>query len=218
MTICRASPTCWAGLTTEAAVAVRRTVYFTTKMKALLPEMNSETRQRVWGVFTAGPSYSVWRALALSLLFLLSAAPVARAQDLEAEGEARPGAETRRPGGGGELLRRLNLAPEQVRQLREIRRRGDPEARALARRLNQARRALDEAIYADSLDEAAIQRHAREVAEAQAALVRLRARTEVRVRQVLTPEQLQTFRELRQQARLEQQRRRRLLRRTPIKP
>ncbi|HYH85863.1 MAG TPA: hypothetical protein VEX60_10455, partial [Pyrinomonadaceae bacterium] len=51
---------------------------------------------------------------------------------------------------------------------------------------------------------------AREVAEAQAALVALRARTELRVRRVLTPAQLQTFRDLRLQARRNQRLQRRL--------
>ena len=84
-----------------------------------------------------------------------------------------------------------------------------PQARALNQRLNQARRALDEAIYSDAVDEALIEQRARDVAEAQAALVRLRAQTELRVRRVLTPEQLQTFRRLRFEARRRQQQMRR---------
>lgn len=108
------------------------------------------------------------------------------------------------------LLMQLNLSPEQVGQMREIQSQSAPEARALNRRLNQARRALDETIYADSLDETLIGQRAREVAEAQAALVALRARTELRVRRVLTPAQLQTFRDLRLQARRNQRIERRL--------
>jgi len=111
------------------------------------------------------------------------------------------------------LLRRLNLTPEQRASLREIRRQSEPEARALARRLNQARRALDEAVYSDETDEAAVERRARELAEAQAAVVRLRALTELRVRRVLTPEQLQTFRALRREAL-----RQRLLQRRQARP
>lgn len=98
------------------------------------------------------------------------------------------------------LLARLNLTPEQRARLREIRRQSEPEARALTRRLNQARRALDEAIYSEETDEAAVEQRAREMADAQAAVVRLRALTELRVRRVLTPEQLQTFRALRREA------------------
>lgn len=137
-------------------------------------------------------------AWALSLGFPLAAG----AQEPPAAGPSEPPparrrAQRPRP----ELLARLNLRPEQLAQLREIRRESEAEARALARRLRLARRALDEAIYADAVDEAAVEERARGVAVAQAALVRLRAQTELRVRRVLTPEQLQTFRQLRQRAR-----------------
>lgn len=133
------------------------------------------------------------------------------AQEAETrESEERPPMEarTRRGGrgGGAALLQRLGLTPEQRSRLQEIRRRSEQETRELTRNLMQARRSLDEAIYAETLDEAAVEQRAREAAAAQAALVRLRAATEVSVRQVLTPEQLQTFREMRRQARLEQQR------------
>lgn len=149
----------------------------------------------------------------LLLLLVFAAVPHARAQEAETqEREQRPPMEGRGRrggrGGGAELLQRLGLTPDQRSQLQEIRRRNEQETRELMRSLMQARRTLDEAIYAETLDEAAIEQRVREVAAAQAALVRLRATMEVRVRQVLTPEQLQTFRELRQQARLEQQRRR----------
>src|SRR5437588_10919356 len=107
------------------------------------------------------------------------------------------------------LLGQLNLSQEQIGQMRAIQGESVPQARELTRRLNQARRALDEAIYSDTVDESLIEQRARDVAEAQAALVRLRAQTELRIRRVLTPEQLQTFRQLHQQALLEQQQKRR---------
>jgi Spy/CpxP family protein refolding chaperone len=139
--------------------------------------------------------------------------PAARAQDpapQQREEEMPPPQTTPAPNEAVGLLMQLNLSPEQVGQMREIQRQSAPEARALNRRLNIARRALDEAIYADSLDEALIGQRAREVSEAQTALVALRARTELRVRRVLTPAQLQTFRGLRQEARRNQRMQRRL--------
>jgi Spy/CpxP family protein refolding chaperone len=102
------------------------------------------------------------------------------------------------------LLGQLNLSQEQIGQMRSIQGESVPQARELTRRLNQARRALDEAIYSDAVEESLIEQRARDVADAQAALVRLRAQTELRVRRVLTPEQLQRFRDLRQQVRREQ--------------
>ena len=162
---------------------------------------------------------SVFATPALALLFLLSpAAPEARAQE-------GPGAETPpepalsgRPRAGRNLIMRLNLTRDQMAQLREIRRQSEQEARPLARRLRMARRALDEAIYADKVDESLIEERSREVAAAQAALVRLRALTELKVRRALTAEQLQSFRELRQRARTRQRLQRRMLRRPPEAP
>ena len=115
------------------------------------------------------------------------------------------------------LLSQLNLTPAQVSQMREIREQSVPQAQALTRRLNQARRALDESIYSDALDESLVQQRAREVAEAQAALVQMRAQTELRVRRVLTPEQLQTFRDLRIRARRQKRIERRLERGLPAR-
>lgn len=141
------------------------------------------------------------RAL-LSVALLLAAAPaVVRAQVQDPVHAAPEQDGGRRPrGGGNSLMRRLNLTPEQRTRLREIRGQSEPEARELVRRVRLARRALDDAIYADSADEALVGRRARALSEAQAALLRLRTATELKVRHVLTPEQLQLFRELRSRA------------------
>lgn len=147
-------------------------------------------------------------ALALLLLF----ASHARAQNATRQ---QPPDEA--PAADASLLSELNLTAAQVTQMREIREQSVPQARELTRRLNQARRALDESIYSDTADEALVEQRAREVSEAQAALVRLRAQTELRVRRVLTPEQLQTFRDLRINARREQRIRRRLERGLPVR-
>lgn len=138
----------------------------------------------------------------LAPLVLFPLAAVARAQE-EGPPAPPPGAPQGPPparAGDGGLLMRLNLTPEQRGRLRQIRRQSEPEARALGRRLREARRALDEAVYSDHVDESVVEQRTRELAEAQAAVVRLRAQTELRVRRVLTPEQLQTFRGLRQEA------------------
>jgi Spy/CpxP family protein refolding chaperone len=109
----------------------------------------------------------------------------------------------------GNLVRQLNLSRAQRLQLREIRRQREPEARELVRRVRLARRSLDEAIYSDAAEDSLVEQRAGELAAAQAALLRLRAATELKIRRVLTAEQLKTFRELRLQAqrRLVQRRR-----------
>ena len=133
-------------------------------------------------------------------LFTLSA-HAARAQTAAATPQQQEGAAAQaNPNDPVSLLGQLNLSQEQIGQMRAIQGESVPQARELTRRLNQARRALDEAIYSDTVDESLIEQRARDVADAQAALVRLRAQTELRIRRVLTPEQLQTFRNLHQQA------------------
>ena len=103
--------------------------------------------------------------------------------------------------GAAGLLRALNLSPEQHAQIAAIRRETEPQGRLLGARLRQARRALDEAIYAANPDESVIEERVREVGAAQAAIVRLRALTELSIRRVLSPEQLDAFRRLQRQTR-----------------
>jgi Spy/CpxP family protein refolding chaperone len=147
---------------------------------------------------------------AFTLLLLLNAPHAFARNATQQQQEEAPAADS-----AAALLSQLNLTPAQVAQMREIREQSVPQAQALTRRLNQARRALDESIYSDALDEALVEQRAREVAEAQAAVVRLRAQTELRVRRVLTPEQLQTFRDLRFRARQQKRIERRLERGLP---
>jgi Spy/CpxP family protein refolding chaperone len=147
--------------------------------------------------------------LVTSLLLAVCVAAHVHAQEQDAQ-PAQQEQPTRQEQGGGNLMQQLNLTPEQRVQLREIRRQSEPEARELTRRTRLARRALDEAIYSDAVDEALIEQRARELAAAQTALVRLRAVIELKVRRVLTPVQLQSFRDLRQQAQRRQLMQRRL--------
>jgi Spy/CpxP family protein refolding chaperone len=146
---------------------------------------------------------AVSRGLVFALLAL--SAPFARAQNPAATpAQTQEGAAAQvNPNDPATVLGQLNLSPEQVGQMRAIQGESVPLAKEFTQRLNRARRALDEAIYSDTVDEALIEQRARDVAEAQAALVRLRAQTELRVRRVLTPEQLQTFRDLRREAQRE---------------
>lgn len=142
------------------------------------------------------------------------------AQDEEPTGEVN--ASGRRPGGRRErdarLLERLGLSPEQRAQIRVIRQETETEGRPLMRRLRQARRALDEAIYSEAADEATVEARVRELASAQEAVARLRAFTELKVRRVLTPQQLSIVRDLRRQALQRQLRRRRGDRMPPPNP
>jgi Spy/CpxP family protein refolding chaperone len=155
-------------------------------------------------------------ALALSALLLcVVAATTTRAQDKGAQpasqGADEPesaGAQTPEKKGAG-LLASLNLSPEQREQIRAIRLQTEREGRPLLVRMRQARRALDAAIYSDNTDESIVAARLREFTAAQAEVARLRAFTELRVRRVLMPEQLNTLREMRRQALLQQREMRR---------
>lgn len=141
----------------------------------------------------------------LLALFLPCGVAVARARDEDAPAatqEVQGELDARRRGANAAgMLRVLNLTPEQRAQISEIRRETEPQGRLLGARLRAARRALDEAIYAASPDEGIIEERLRELGEAQAAVVRLRSLTELRIRRVLTPEQLDAFRRLQSQTR-----------------
>ena len=111
--------------------------------------------------------------------------------------------------GGGDLIRQLNLTPEQVEQIRSIRENNKSERTAIKDHLDDANRALEEALNSESPDEAVVEQRLREVASAQASAMRMRILTEIRIRRVLTLEQRKLLRSLQQAA--QQSRRERLL-------
>jgi periplasmic protein CpxP/Spy len=142
-------------------------------------------------------------AAAIALTLLLPSFSVGQllAQEDDAQSEdARPNNRGQvRP--DGDLIGRLNLTPDQVKQIRSIRQQTADEMRNARQRMGSAQRDLDEAIYADSVDESIVEARAGDLASAQNAVARLRALMELRVRRVLTPEQLKLLREIREAAR-----------------
>lgn len=92
----------------------------------------------------------------------------------------------------------LNLTPDQIQKIRTINAELKEQRQAAIQRLRQAQRALNEAIESQTPNEALIDQRSQEVAEAQAATIRIRSLTEARVLQVLTPEQRIRLREMRQ--------------------
>jgi Spy/CpxP family protein refolding chaperone len=95
----------------------------------------------------------------------------------------------------------LNLSAEQREKIRSIREQTKAERAANNQRLRESNQALEAALDADNPDEAVVEQRLREVAAAQSAQMRMRILTEVRIRRVLTLEQLGILRTLRQQAR-----------------
>lgn len=95
------------------------------------------------------------------------------------------------------LLLELDLSKNQIQQIRRLNRERKPIMQESQRRLREANRALDEAIYSDSDNEAEIQSRLKEVQSAHTEVIRNRTATERAVRRILTPGQLSRFRNLR---------------------
>ena len=133
--------------------------------------------------------------------------PSARAQNENAAAQPTPPAQTQAQPPHHDhlqLLPQLNLSPEQHAQLLAIARQHHIELNAAQLRLREARRALNQAIYAEHTDQNIVRERAHEVAVAQETLINLNAQSELKVRQVLTPEQLRRFRQLRRRQRGQQ--------------
>jgi periplasmic protein CpxP/Spy len=133
----------------------------------------------------------------LAVLVLFIAAPSVCAQTVEQQ----PVPQVSQQGGfPADPVRQLNLTPEQREQIRSIREQSKAERAAINERVAQTNRALEEALDSEQPDEAAVEQRMRDVAAAQAAAMRMRILTEVKIRRVLTPEQRNILRTLRQQA------------------
>lgn len=134
-------------------------------------------------------------------LFLISIAIIAGAslsgfsqdgqQPENADTDERPGMQ--RPN----LLAELGLSREQIQQIRRMNRERRPVMAEAQRRMREANRSLDMAIYGETITDTEFQTRLKEFQLAQADLARLRFEGELSVRKVLTPDQLVRFRELR---------------------
>ncbi|MDQ3798929.1 MAG: Spy/CpxP family protein refolding chaperone [Acidobacteriota bacterium] len=136
-----------------------------------------------------------------SLIIALLAFGFAAVAELKAQDEMPPDHRPPRDGRRQQrprLLEELNLSPEQIQQIRSINQSRRPQMQQAQRRLHEANRALDAAIYAASPSEADVQERMKEVQAAQAEIIKIRTASELAVRKVLTPEQLEKFRELRE--------------------
>ena len=134
------------------------------------------------------------------LLLLLIVAVVA--MSLSALGQTGPPPDDQPPGDRPDerrpnLLAELGLSQEQVQQIRKMNQERRPLVQRAQRRLREANRDLDMAIYADNFSEADFQARLKEFQAAQAEMAQLRFEGEMSVRKVLTSDQLVKFRQLR---------------------
>ena len=95
------------------------------------------------------------------------------------------------------ILAQLGLTRDQVQRFRKANAEHRPLMEAAQRRLRDANRDLDMAIYADTVSEEAFQSKLRAFQEAQGEVTHLRFQNELSIRKILTPDQLTLFREIR---------------------
>lgn len=133
----------------------------------------------------------------LAVLVFFIAAP-AIGQTAQQQETASPALQQQRL--AGDPIQQLNLSPEQREQIRRIRQQNQAERVTINERVRDTSRALEVVLDSDSPDEAVVEQRMRDAATAQAAAMRMRILTEVRIRRVLTAEQRNLLRALRQQA------------------
>ncbi|MBV6496814.1 MAG: hypothetical protein DCC44_03755 [Acidobacteria bacterium] len=95
------------------------------------------------------------------------------------------------------IMQELGLTDEQKIQLRELNKARKPQMLAAQKTFREAMKALDAAIYADVFDEYTYNLRLADMQKAQAEVQRLRFENEVNIRKILTPTQLNSFRDLR---------------------
>ena len=156
-------------------------------LKMLIRVSNSVTKMKYIKLF-----------LLISAIFL-SGAVATSAQDGPPPDEAKPAGGDRPEMHRPNLLAALGLSPEQVQEIRRINQERRPQMMRAQRRMREANRDLDMAIYADNYSDADVQARLKEFQTAEADLARLRFESEFAVRKVLSPEQLVKFRGLREQ-------------------
>ena len=109
---------------------------------------------------------------------------------------------------GGDPIRELNLTAEQREQIRTIREQNRAERATINQRVRETNRALEEALDSDSPDQSVLEQKMQEVSAAQAEAMRMRIRTEVQIRKVLTNEQRILLKEMRRNVHQLRERRR----------
>ena len=122
-----------------------------------------------------------------SLLLILTAATIVLAQQ--------------EPPVTSDPIEQLRLTPDQRQAIRRVVAENRDERQAANQRVREANVALDQALDTDPPDENLVEQRINDLAAAQAAQLRLRIHTEIRIRRLLRPEQIATLRRLRLQVR-----------------
>ena len=144
-------------------------------------------------------------AAGAAALMLAGATPLVMAQDQAQQQQQRrrgpggPGMDGPRGmrGGAGMEFRGLDLTDDQRAQLRKIREARQNEFKAAGEKLRAAREGMRQLMQSDTINEQAIRARSAEVAAAEADVAILNARVRQESLQILTSEQQQKLKELR---------------------
>ena len=148
--------------------------------------MNRETRIRSKWIFFA------------AILMLSVAGLKVRAQDPTQQNPINP-VQAQTQTSQTPDFAQLELSPDQIKKIRAINAELKDQRQAAGMKLRQAQRALAEAVESPTPNETLIDQRSHELADAQAATIRLRSLAESRILQVMTPEQRIRLKEMRQQ-------------------
>jgi Spy/CpxP family protein refolding chaperone len=94
-------------------------------------------------------------------------------------------------------IRQLNLSAEQREKIRSITEENREQRQRINRQLREAQFALEQSLDADNPSEEIVEQRIRDLAQAHAAQIRMRAMQELKIRSVLTPDQVSIWRHLR---------------------
>lgn len=133
--------------------------------------------------------------------FLMIALTIAAAALVSAaqEENPQPTPEPQQPNEQFRMMRdAIGLTPEQFQQIRRINAERRPLMQEAQMKLREANRALDDAIYSENVSEDEIKLKMKDVQLAQAEVIKVKTLTEFQIRRVLTPDQLEKFRQFRE--------------------
>ena len=130
------------------------------------------------------------KSIVLLILIVLSVTSATNARTISTQDPEPP-----------DPIEQLRLTPEQRERIRLIFEENKAERQMTNRRVREANVALDQALDADPIDDSVVEQRLNDLAVAQAAQMRMRIRTEMKIRRELNREQLATLRRLRLQVR-----------------
>jgi len=110
----------------------------------------------------------------------------------------RPAMDDQVPQDRGQMFKLLNLSPMQLRQVRMANQQHKPVIDAAQQKLRDARKALDETIYADQVSDTDFQARLKALRDAQTEVTTIQSTHELAIRRILAPDQLTKFRVMRQ--------------------